>query len=57
MVARRLVLRLTAACKTSKGLRERIYQDTMNIERATYLQLPTKAFIGFTRCCAYVLYY
>ena len=41
---------LTAACKTSKGLRERIYQDMMNFERATYDRLPTKAFIGFTRC-------
>ena len=39
---------------TSKGLRELIYQDKMNFERATYLQLPTKAFIGFTRCYALV---
>jgi len=45
---------ITAACKTSKGLRERIYQDTMNFERGIYLQLPPKAFIGFTRCCVHV---
>lgn len=52
-----LQLRITDACKTSKGLRERINQITMNFERATYYRLPTKAFIGFTRCCAYVLIY